>query len=67
MTEKSGGSGGSLGLIYEAGQWKTLAFQEMENAFALCEFIGRVHQNIYSFTTYRLSILIFLSRYRYSV
>ena len=46
MTEKSGGNGGSLSLIYEADQWKTLAFQEIENAYALCEFIGRVHQNI---------------------
>ena len=46
MAEKSGGSGDSLGLIYEADQWKTLAFQEIENAYALCEFIGRVHQNI---------------------
>ena len=46
MTEKPGGSGGSLGLIHEADQWKTFAFQEIENAYALCEFIGRVHQNI---------------------
>ena len=46
MTKKSGESGGSLGLMYEADQWKTLAFQEIENAYALCEFIGRVHQNI---------------------
>ena len=46
MTEKSGESGGSLSLIYETDQWKTLAFQEMENAYALCDFIGRVHQNI---------------------
>ena len=49
MTEKSGGSGDSLGLIYEADQWKTLAFQEIENAYALCEFIGRVHQIFKSF------------------
>ena len=46
MTEKPGGNGGSLSLIYEADQWKTLAFQEIENAYALCEFLGRVHQNI---------------------
>ena len=46
MAEKSGGSGDSLGLIYEADQWKTLAFQEIENAYALWEFIGRANQNI---------------------
>ena len=66
MTEKSGESGGSLGLMYEADQWKTFAFDEMENAYALCEFIGRVHKNIF-FIINGLPILICLSRYGYSV
>ena len=36
----SGGAGGSFGFIYETNQWKLIEFETMENAYALCEFIG---------------------------
>ena len=40
ITEKSGGSGGNFGLIYDTDQWKLEEFDTKENAYSLCEFIG---------------------------
>ena len=40
MEEQSGGSGDSFGFVYDIDKWKIKEFQTMENAYALCEFIG---------------------------
>ena len=40
MEEQSGGSGDSFGFVYDTDKWKIKEFQTMENAYALCEFIG---------------------------
>ena len=34
------GTGGSFGFVYDTNQWKIQEFETMENAYALCEFIG---------------------------
>ena len=41
ISEKSGGSGGSFGLVYDSDQWKLEEFATKENAYSLCEFIGK--------------------------
>ena len=41
ISEKSGGSGGSFGFIYDSDQWKLEEFTTKENAYSLCEFIGK--------------------------
>ena len=41
ISEKSGGSGGSFGLTYDSDQWKLEEFATKENAYSLCEFIGK--------------------------
>ena len=40
MEEQSGGSGDSFGFVYDTDKWKIKEFQTVENAYALCEFIG---------------------------
>ena len=34
------GTGGSFGFVYDTNLWKIQEFETMENAYALCEFIG---------------------------
>ena len=34
------GTGGSFGFVYDTNQWKIQEFETIENAYALCEFIG---------------------------
>ena len=41
ISEKSGGSGGSFGFTYDSDQWKLEEFATKENAYSLCEFIGK--------------------------
>ena len=46
MAEKSGGSGGNFGFVYDTDQWKILEFDTKDNAYALCEFIGNLIKNL---------------------
>ena len=58
------GNGGSFGFVYDSNQWKIQEFETMENAYALCEFIG--NSSFFVIFSYHL-ILLFIQIEIYNV